>query len=88
MDQDKLAAFRHRYHSAVLIGKSQTAARAGPLMREHHALATRLLDRQDDYLRWTANPMVPFDNYPDAAVMPMSAGSGVPAAGQGGALAA
>jgi hypothetical protein len=27
-------------------------------------------------------------NYPDAAVMPMSAGSGVPAAGQGGALAA
>jgi hypothetical protein len=28
------------------------------------------------------------DNYPDAAVMPMSAGSGGPAAGQGGALAA
>jgi hypothetical protein len=28
------------------------------------------------------------DNYPDVAVMPMSAGSGGPAAGQGGALAA
>ena len=28
------------------------------------------------------------DNYPDDAVMPMSAGCGGPAAGQGGALAA
>jgi transposase len=61
-DQDKLAAFRHRYHSAVLIGKRQTAARAGPLTRKHHALASRLLDRENDYLRWTTDPRVPFDN--------------------------
>ena len=33
-------------------------------------------------------PMISIDNYPDGAVMPMSAGSGGPAAGQGGALAA
>jgi transposase len=61
-DQAKLAAARHRYHSALLIGRKQTAARAGPLMRKHHALARRLLQRQDDYLRFTADPRVPFDN--------------------------
>jgi transposase len=62
VDQAKMAQARHRYHSALLIGRKQTAARAGPLMRKHHALARRLLQRQDDYLRFTADPRVPFDN--------------------------
>jgi transposase len=62
VDRAKLAAARHRYHSAVLIGQRQTAARAGPLMRKHHALARRLLAREDDYLRYTRDPQVPFDN--------------------------
>jgi transposase len=62
IDQAKLAAARHRYHSAILIGKQQTAARASPLMRKHHALARRLLQREDDYLRFTRDPRVPFDN--------------------------
>jgi len=31
-------------------------------MRKHHALTRRLLDRQDDYLRYTTSPQVPFDN--------------------------
>jgi transposase len=62
LDQAKLSELRHRYRSALLIGKNHTTARASPLMRKHHALATRLLDRQDDYLRWTADPAVPFDN--------------------------
>ena len=62
VDQAGLTAARHRYHSALLIGKHQTAARAGPLMRKHHALARRLLAREDDYLRFTAHPRVPFDN--------------------------
>jgi transposase len=62
VDQAKLAAARHRYHSALLIGKQQTAARAGPLMRKHHALARRLLAREDDYLRYTQDARVPFDN--------------------------
>jgi transposase len=61
-DQAKLSEIRHRYHSALLIGKNQTAARAGPLVRKHHALAHRLLAREDDYLRFTADPRVPFDN--------------------------
>ena len=64
IDQAKMARTRHRYHSAVLIGKNQTAARAGPLMRKHHALAKRLLARQDEYLRFTTDARVPFDNNP------------------------
>lgn len=62
LDQGKLATIRHRYRSAVLIGSQQTAARAGPLMRKHHALASRLLAREDDYQRYTTDPRVPFDN--------------------------
>jgi transposase len=46
-----------------LIGQRETAARASPLMRKHHALARRLLTREDDYLRYTCDPRVPFDNY-------------------------
>jgi transposase len=60
--KDKLATARHRFRSAVLIGEKETAARAGPLMAKHHALARRLRQRQDDYLRFTADPRVPFDN--------------------------
>jgi len=62
LNRARLATARHRYHSALLIGKRETAARAGPLMRKHHALARRLLDREDDYLRFTTDPGAPFDN--------------------------
>jgi transposase len=62
VDQDKLATAQHEYHSALLIGQRETAARASPLMRKHHALARRLLNREDDYLRYTCDPRVPFDN--------------------------
>jgi transposase len=51
-----------RYRSAALIGASQTAARSGALMRKHHALARRLLGRQDDYLRFTRDFRVSPDN--------------------------
>jgi len=62
LDQAKLAKVRYRYHSALLIGQRETAPRAGPLMRKHHAPARRLLARDDDYLRYTTGPRVPFDN--------------------------
>jgi hypothetical protein len=62
LNHARLAEAQHRYHSALLIGKRDTAARAGPLMRKHHALARRLLAREDDYLRFTRDPRVPFDN--------------------------
>ena len=50
------------YRSAALAGASQTAARSGPLMKKHHALARRLLDRQDDYLRFCWDWRIPPDN--------------------------
>jgi transposase len=62
VDPDALAGLVTRYRSAALIGASQTAARSGKLMKKHNALARRLLDRQDDYLRFTRDWRVPPDN--------------------------
>ena len=50
------------YRSAAQIGLTQTSPRASKVMRKHHALARRLLDRQDDYLRFTHDWRVPADN--------------------------
>jgi transposase len=50
------------YRSAVRIGANQTAARTTKLMRKHNALARRLRDRQDDYLRFTTDWHIPPDN--------------------------
>jgi transposase len=61
-DPAALAAGIRLYRSAALIGASQTAGRCGPLMKKHHALARRLLDRQDDYLRFTTDFRAPPDN--------------------------
>ena len=47
-DPAALDAQIHAYRSAALIGASQTTARSTALMRKQHALARRLLDRQDD----------------------------------------
>ena len=47
------------WRSAALIGISQTAARSTKLMKKHHALARRLLERQDDYLRFTTDWRAP-----------------------------
>jgi transposase len=62
IDPAALAAQVHLYRSAALAGASQTAARSGPLMKKHNALARRLLDRQDDYLRFTRDWRVSPDN--------------------------
>jgi len=61
-DPAALAAQIRLFRSAALIGASQTAARSGALMRKHHALTRRLLDRQDDYLRFTSDFRAPPDN--------------------------
>ncbi len=50
------------YRSAAQLGITQTAARSDKLMRKHNALARRLLDRQDDYLRFTTDRRIPPDN--------------------------
>jgi len=62
VDPAALAARVHSLRSAALIGASQTAARSGALMKKHNALARRLLDRQDDYLRFTTDFRAPPDN--------------------------
>jgi transposase len=62
VDPVKLAEQVHRYRSAAVLGASQTAARTTKLMAKHHALARRLTNRQADYLRFTTDPVVSFDN--------------------------
>ncbi len=46
VDPAARAAQVRLFRSAVLAGASQTAARSGTLMKKHHALARRLLDRR------------------------------------------
>jgi transposase len=62
IDPDALDKQTQLYRSAAQIGLTQTAARSSTTMRKHHALARRLLDRQDDYLRFTRGWHVPPDN--------------------------
>jgi transposase len=62
VDPDALAAQVRLFRSAALTGANQTAARSGPLMKKHNALARRLRDRQDDYLRFTTDLRAPPDN--------------------------
>ena len=50
------------YRSAAQIGTTQTAARSNTVMKKHNALARRLLERQDDYLRFTTDWRIPADN--------------------------
>ena len=62
VDPAALAKQVHRYRSAAQIGINETAARSSKLMRTHNALAHRLIDRQDDYLRFTTDWRVTADN--------------------------
>ena len=62
VDPAALAAQVRLFRSAALAGASQTAARSGALMKKHNALARRLRDRQDDYLRFTTDFRAPPDN--------------------------
>jgi transposase len=61
-DADALATQTQRYRAAAQLGITQTAARSDAVMKKHHALARRLLERQDDYLRFTRDWRVPPDN--------------------------
>lgn len=62
LDPDALDKQVQLYRCAVQIGITSTAARSDKVMRKHNALARRLLDRQDDYLRFTTNWRIPPDN--------------------------
>ena len=62
VDTDALATQTQRYRAAARLGITQTAARSDAVMKKHPALARRLLERQDDYLRFTHDWRVPPDN--------------------------
>jgi len=62
IDSDALANQVQLYRSAAQIGLAETAPRSSTAMRKHHALARRLLNRQDDYLRFTTDWRIPADN--------------------------
>lgn len=62
IDTDALNQQVQLYRSAVRIGITQTAARSDTVMKKHNALARRLLDRHDDYLRFTTDWRIPADN--------------------------
>ena len=62
VDTDALNRQIRLYRSAAQIGVTQTAARSTKTMKTHNALARRLLERQDDYLRFTTDWRIPPDN--------------------------
>ena len=62
LDPDALAEQIQLYRSAVQIGITQTAPRSTKVMKKHNALARRLRQRQDDYLRFTTDWRIPPDN--------------------------
>jgi transposase len=62
LDPDALDTQVQLYRCAVQIGITSTATRSDKVMRKHNALARRLLDRQDDYLRFTTDWRIPPDN--------------------------
>ncbi|MGB6165497.1 MAG: IS66 family transposase [Pseudonocardiaceae bacterium] len=63
-DPDRMAEQRHLLRSAFVLGKSATAGRATKLERKYNSLFTRLINRWEDYQRYTADPAVSFDNNP------------------------
>jgi transposase len=62
VEGDALTEQVELYRSAVQIGINQTAGRTSETMKKHNALARRLRDRQDDYLRFTRDWRIPADN--------------------------
>jgi len=63
-DPDALAHHKRLLKSALVLGKTATSGRATKLERKYNALFTRVIKRWDDYLRYTHDPQVPFDNNP------------------------
>jgi transposase len=62
LDVEALAEHKGLLRSAVVVGKTATSGRATKLLRKYNALFTRVIDRWADYLRFTSDPLVSFDN--------------------------
>ena len=63
-DPDAVHDQQRLLRSALVLGRTATAARATKLERKYHALFTRLNTRWDDYQRHVGDPLVPWDNNP------------------------
>lgn len=64
IDTRALAEHGHVLRSALVLGKTATEKRATKLETKYNNLFTRMIDRWDDYLRFTHHPEVPFSNNP------------------------
>jgi transposase len=62
VDPKALARHKHLLRSALVLGKTATSGRATKLERKYNALFTRMINRWEDYLRFTSDSLVPFDN--------------------------
>jgi transposase len=60
------------YRQAAATGIALSAARQGKLQQKRHALATRMKDREADYLRFARDLRVPFTNNPAEQAIRMS----------------
>jgi transposase len=69
---DLLAACEKDFKDAAETGIVLNAARRSKLQRKRHALATRMLNRIGDYLRFPRDLRVPFDNNEAERVIRMS----------------
>ena len=89
LDPQVLADLTGRYRELAAAGLAANLYRRTATARDARRIARRFLSFEDMILRFATRPDLDiFTNYPDDAVMPMSAVCGGPAAGQGGALAA
>jgi transposase len=60
------------YRQAAATGTALNTARSGKLQQKRHALATRMKDREGDYLRFARDLRVPFTNNPAEQAIRMS----------------
>ncbi|HEU0086755.1 MAG TPA: transposase [Pseudonocardiaceae bacterium] len=88
LDPEVLAQIRNHYRGALAKGTTDNQGHRGTLAAQARRLIRRFTRYEDMILRFAVDLAVPFTNYPDAAVMPMSVVRGGSAAGRGGALAA
>jgi len=71
-DAETLAEHEDWYRQAAAAGIALSAARKSKLQQKRHALATRMSEREDDYLRFARDLRVPFTNNPAEQAIRMS----------------
>jgi transposase len=62
IDPEILEEHEDWYRKAAAAGIALNAGRHGKLQQKRHALATRMRDREDDYLRYARDLRIPFTN--------------------------